>query len=157
MTLSGKTENLEIAKLLGADASGLAQTISENPMLLDRLVSALADIRNAATENAKTRFRLTKSFWPNFETGRPKSACVTWVARDTKNHRDIEVVYDFGKREYTVKEQSEGLEPEEVKETLAMVYLILPASELKMISIMQGRYEALATNDDIKRVSGRRR
>lgn len=157
MTSTGNTEKTDIHKLLGGDAKTLGQIVSENPMLLDNLVDAIADIRKAATEKAKTRFRLTQSFWPNFETGRTKSAHVSWIARDTKKNRDIELVYDFRKREYTVRDQTKELEVDEMKEALAMIYVILPARELKMISIMQGRYETMTASPDIKRASGRRR
>jgi hypothetical protein len=157
MASSEKTSNLEIETLLGGNAGRLTQAVAENPMLLDRLVSVLTDIRTAATEKAKLRFRLTRSFWPNFETERATGVYVSWIARDTKNNRDIEVIYDFSKREYSVRDKGEQFEPGEIEQALAMIYVLLPANELKMISIMKERYEAMTTIQGVKRASGRRR
>jgi hypothetical protein len=157
MTVCEKPAVQEFNTLLGGNASELAVTIAENPMLLDRLVSLLADVRNAATAKAKTRFRLIKSYWPNFETEHPAGASVSWIARDARNHRDIEVVYDFGGMEYSVRDKDEQLEAEEIKEALTMIYAILPERELKMIAIMQQRYETMSTSPEIKRAGGRKR
>ncbi len=156
MTSSGNRTVLEFNKLLSGSANGLAGAIVENPMLLDRLVSLLGEVRVAATEKAKSRFRLIKSYWPNFETERPVDANVSWIARDARNHRDIEVVYNFGNKEYSVRDRDDQLEEEEAKEALSMVYAILPERELKMIAIMQQRYETMSSIPDIKRANRRK-
>lgn len=154
MTVCEKPSVLEFDTLLGGNANGLALTIAENPMLLDRLVSLLTDIRTAATEKAKARFRLIKSYWPNFETERPTDAVVSWIARDARENRDIEVVYDFSRKEYSIRNRNGLHEAEDIQEALTMVYAILPERELKMIAIMQQRYETMSTSPEIKRTAG---
>lgn len=157
MTHSKRGLRFDLDSLAGLDEIALAKSLAKNPMFLDRLVSELTDIRNATTERAKTRFSLVRSLWPNLETGRMKNVHVSWLARDMVSHRDIEVLYDFRKREYTVKDKHQGLAPDESKEALAMIYAIIPKGELKMISIMQDRYDTMIAGQDIKRAAGRRR
>ena len=154
MTVCEKPSVLEFDTLLGGNANGLALTIAGNPMLLDRLVSLLTDIRTAATEKAKARFRLIKSYWPNFETERSTDAVVSWIARDARENRDIEVVYDFSRKEYSIRNRNGLHEAEDIQEALTMVYAILPERELKMIAIMQQRYETMSTSPEIKRTAG---
>jgi hypothetical protein len=157
MASAHEIRNKGIGALVSDDANGLLLTASQDPVLLDKLVDALRDLRRTAAENAKARFHLIKSFWPNFETSGIKNPYVSWIARDTERNRDVELVYEFDKREYAIRDQDEILEQGEIKTAIAMIYVILPESEVKMVSIMQDRYETMTASADIKRVSHRRR
>jgi hypothetical protein len=152
---SAKIGIKQIETLITSENGGLAQALIGDPILLDHVMEALKQARSEVTEKAKAKFRLSKSYWPNFDTSREKSTYVYWVAHDIENHRAVEMMYDFRKREYEVKEQSE-VTAEELKATLAMIYAILPLREIKMISDMQGRYDDMIVNQGSRTASRRR-
>ena len=156
MTVRGKATVLELNRLLRGDATGLTAEIIANPMLLDRVISLLSDVRIATTERAKTRFRLIKSYWPNYEAERQEGASVSWFAHDARNHKDIEVLYDFARKEYSIRDKDNLLEAKEVAEALPLIYAILPERELKMIAFMQRQYEAMNVGAEIKRAGAER-
>ena len=135
------SDKIDIEKLLGPNAAGFAKTLSADAMLLDKLVSAFSEIRKETTERAQSRFRLTKSYWPNVESGKTKNLYVSWSAHDAATHQDIEVIYDFEKQEYRLKESRDELSSSEEKHIVTTFYAILPVSEITMIRKMQTRYD----------------
>lgn len=67
------------------DAFPMNDTLTNDPIALDKIIGRLTEIRNDVTEQAKTRFQLTKSIWRRLENGQNRNLCVTWTARDTKS------------------------------------------------------------------------
>lgn len=137
-----------LRRTLGVAADLLLANLGTDVIRIDEAIAALSVVRKATAEIYSEQLRLTQSVWPYDLLKPAEKVNVTWTAEDRSAGVSFELVYNFGKRTYAIRDDGDQSRPEEV--TAQKIYALLPEHEIARVKHIQAQFDLRAKQAEPK-------